>query len=235
MRNYDRRLLPGVHAKRIVIDFITKWFQQNAVFQIKDGTAESAPQPLGPDEVPQIRGGDRGLVVRDGWGANDPADLKRKVVVSRGPYRKTRRHIGNLQGPIQIVDNKGVIHQGEVFTSNSDYHIQAMCCSSVGTEADELAQIIGEAFDFSRIPLRTQYRGLRDIVDIQVGQETLIDRPSSRTQLVGVPVDLVLDIQYDWLVFDMSGTLLKGFLLQAVADEDFVQSEVGGICSWPNS
>lgn len=228
MRNYDRRLLPGNHAKRIMLDFVTKWFQQNAVFQMRDGEPGPEPLPLDAGGEPGKRSGLRSLVVRDGWGSNDPADLKRKVVVQRGGYRKERPTIGAYQGPMEIQDSAGVIHRGEVYTANSRYSVVATCCSSVGAEADEIAQIIGEALDFCRLPMRQQYKGLRDILEIEVGVEQLVVDPSARTRLVGVPVNVVMDIQYDWIIYDISGTTLRAFLLQAAADDDFAQHEVGG-------
>lgn len=233
MRNYDRRLLPGNHAKRILLDFITTWFQQNAAFQMRDGEPGPEPLPLDAKGQPGVRSGLRSMVVRDGWGANDPADLKRKVVVQRGGYRKERPTIGNYQGPMEIVDNAGVIHRGEVYTANSKYLVTAMCCSSVGAEADEIAQIIGEALDFCRIPMREQYKGLRDITMIEVGIEQLIVDPSTRTRLVGVPVTVVMDIQYDWIIYDISGTTLKAYLQQAACDDDFSRLELGAEVQLP--
>jgi hypothetical protein len=232
VRNYDRRLLPGNHAKRIILDFVTKWFQQNAVFQMRSGEPGPEPLPLDAGGEPSARSGVRSMVIRDGWGSNDPADLKRKVVVQRGPYRKDRTHIGNFGGGIDVRVN-GVIYRGELYTANSQYPVSIMCCSSVGAEADEIAQIIGEAFDFCRIQLREQYKGLRDVTQIEVGVEQLIDQPSTRTRLVGVPVNVTLDIQYDWLVFDVSGTTLRAFLQQAACDESFAQLEEGGVVSLP--
>lgn len=233
MRNFDRRLLPGNHSKRILIDFVTKWYQQNAVFQIRDGKPAPEPLPLAADgQTPQIRDGSRSLIVRDSWGANDPADIKRKIVVSLGAYRKTRRHIGNFQGPIQIADSGGVIHGGEVYTASSPYPVEAMCCSSNAAEAHDIAQIVAEALDFCRAPMRAQYKGLLDVGDPQVGRPVLIDQPTAKTQLVGVQVGVVFEVQYDWIIYDVSGSTLRSFLQQVATDEDFVQQEVGGLVSF---
>ena len=232
MRNFDRRLLPGNHAKRILTDFATKWFQQNAVFQMRDGSPTPEPLPVAADGVtPEVRSGLRSLVIRDGWGANDPADLKRKIVVGLGTYRKLRRHIGNFQGPIQIRDDKGVIHDGAVHTASSRYPVTAMCCAPIAAEAHDMGQIVAEALDFCRNPMRQQYKGLIDVGDPEVGVPQLIDQPTSKTVLIGVQVGVVFEIQYDWIIYDVSGTTLKAFLLQAAADEDFVQQEVGGTVS----
>jgi hypothetical protein len=199
---------------------------------MRDGEPSPEPLPLASDGVtPEKRDGFRSLVVRDGWGANDPSDGKFKVVVGLAPYQKTRRHIGNFQGPIQIRDDKGVIHDGAVHTAATPYPVDAMCCAQNAAEAHDLAQIIAEALDFCRTPMKSQYKGLLDVGNPSVGRPQLIDSPSSKTVLVGVSVGVVFEIQYDWIIYDVSGTTLKAFLLQACTDEDFMQQEVGGIVS----
>lgn len=230
------RLLPANHAKRCVITFLVKWFTENELFDMStDGDPLPTPQPVDyASGDAEVRSGEPVLAIRSAFGRHDGADLTRQIVVQRNAYRDRRQHIGNQWGAVPIIHN-GAQLMAKRYTASEHIPVTAWCTSPEGEEADTIGGLVYEAFQFWRVDVRKDYPGLRDIVDLSLGQEAVIERIGSTHSVMGVPVQLVLDIQYEWLIFQKDGHPLRSIITQIESGPECVEFVDGGNIPWPSS
>lgn len=232
---YNPNTLPSRYAKRVVIQFLQQWFTENNLFRMETGGAsEVEPVPFDGQGVPHARDGLSSLVIRDSWGTNDPADSNVKIVVQRGPMRWASRHYNEfLQRIDTVVDGlrpgEKSLQDASVFTDHMPIPIIAHCCSPEGIEAGDIADWVFFAAKFCRPLLREQFAGLRDIVSGGIGSETLVDRPSAGShELIAVPVTLILDIQFQWIVHEKGTSPLRTIELRVTDEAEDVELSVEG-------
>jgi hypothetical protein len=230
------RLMPHNWAKRAVITFIIKWFTENQLYDTStDGDARPPPQPIdyASGEL-EARTGEPVLPVRAAFGRHDEVDHRREIVVQRGRFQAQRMHIGNQWDQIPI-EYRGATLLAKRYTANEQIPITAWCTSTEGEEADMIAGFVYAAFQFWRIDVRKDYPGLRDIVSLALGEETLIERIGSTHEVIAVPVTVVLDIQYEWLIFQKDAHTLRNIITQVESGSECVEFLDGGDIPWPSS
>lgn len=231
---YSRSTLPTIYAKRVLIEFLQMWFSQNAAFGMETfGRADVEPVPVDADGSVKARDGSQSLTIRDGWGRGDEADKKKKIVVQRGPMRWASRHYNEFLERIDIVvdgiDGATSLQDAMKFTDHMAIPVTAFCCSTEGLEAEEMANWVFFAVKFCRQQLREQFHGLRDIVSAEVGSEQLVERPSAaRHELVTVPVTVILDIQFEWIVYESGTSPLRTIELRVTDEAEDVELSVEG-------
>ena len=230
------RLLPGSHAKRVVITFLLDWFRSNELFNMEtDGDPLPEPQPVDYDSgEAEARLGEPVMPIRAAFGRHDGADLTRGMVVQRGRYKDNRRHIGNQAGSVAIM-HKGAQLMARRFATNEHIPITIWCISMEGEEAEMIAEFVYHALQFWRMDVRADYAGLRDIVDLTLGEETQLERVGSTHAVMAVPVTVVLDIQYEWLIFQKDASVLQTIITQIDSGAECVELVDGGNIPWPNS
>lgn len=212
-----RELLPSNRAKTILIEFCTQWIRDNSAYHVPtEGAPEAEPNVL-LDGKPSARKGDYPLYVRDSFGENDSVDLTTGIVVQRLPFGWQGKSIGQQLHFVRQLDADEHILQGQEFTDTIVMPMVCWCLSKEGLEADDMACTLGFALHAARsilVETGGGYKGLRDITEIGVGTETQI-----RDQgLVGVPVQVKLELQYLWRVFDLRGQTMKGVVFQMQGD-----------------
>lgn len=233
-REYSRATLPPAYAKRILIEFLNMWFSQNALFGMETGgQAEVEPMPMDADGTVTARDGMQSMTIRDGWGRGDEADKKKKIVVQRGPMRWASRHYNEFLERVDVVvkgvDGATSLLDGQKFTDHMPIPVTAFCCSPDGLEAEEIATWVFFAVKFCRQQLREQFPGLRDIVSTDLGSEQLVERPSAaRHELVTVPVTIILDIQFEWIVYESGTSPLRTIELRVTDEAEDVELSVEG-------
>jgi len=231
--SYTRIAMPSIYATRVIIDFLRIWFTENGLHQMETGgRPEVEPIPFAADGTPQAREGLSSLVIRDSWGLNDPADKKKKIVVERGPMRWSSRHIGDFLDRVDIVTRSPTgamsLQDATRFTDHLPIPVVAYCCAPIKLEADEIADWVFFGAKFSRHLLRERYSGVRDILSADVGSARLVDRPSTKHELVAVPVTLVLDVQFSWTVYERGAQPLRTIELRVTDDPEELALSVEG-------
>jgi len=232
---YSRESLPSIYAKRVLIQFLQQWFKENALFGMETGgEAEVEPISFGADGAPQARDGVSSLVIRDGWGRNDPADKKVQIVVQRGSMRWAARHYNEFLERVDVVVRETAggatsLQDAAKYTDHMPIPLVAYCCSPEGAEAEEIANWVFFATKFCRPLLREQFAGLRDIVSGEIGPDQLVDRPSAGVhELIAVPVTVILDIQFEWWVYEKGTKPLRTIELRVTSDAEDVELSVEG-------
>lgn len=235
-RKSQRAAHPLNWAKRITVDFLTRWFTENALFPISTAAA-SDPEPLPSDPSTGrtvARTGTPQLAIMGSFSRTLQADVTRRIVVQRGRFRSDRSTIGNQAGNVMI-EWKGARQMAKRFTAHDAIPIVAWCLSAEGEEAEEIAGYVHAGFQFWRVGVRRDYPGLRDIIELSVGEQQQIQRVSTTHEVIGVPVSLVLDIQYEWLIFQTDAEPLQQIRLQIEGDLECVVFGDGGEVPWPSS
>lgn len=215
-----RELMPSNYAKKIIIEFCEQWLRDNSAYGLPtDGAPDPEPNLVTPEGAPLVRSGDHPIYVRDSFGTNDRADLKTGIVVQRKSFGWSGRGIGQKLHFVRQLDPDDKILQGQEFTDEIEIPVVAWCLSENGIEADDMACMLGFALHAARSILPGSYQGLRDILDIHVGEETPVRDPTTKQELMGVPVSVRLTFQYFWRIFDLRGSTMKAATIQVQGDE----------------
>ncbi len=153
------------------------------------------------------------LIVTDQATVNtDTLEKRPAIILSRGPFAYGNISVGNLQG---LTFTTGQKKQTDLVTGSFVLN----CISSVGIEAERLANIVARGLRAHRVLL--QKAGFFNIGDrVQVGQETSpnsLVSGGSAEDFVNVPVILPVAYQ-DWYSIEQANTpLLNRIVFKAVA------------------
>lgn len=214
-----RHLLPSNYAKKILIDFCTQWLKENSAYSVAtDGEPSAEPNQRDDEGRTIVREGDYPFVVRDSFGSNDESDLTTGIVVQRQPFGWANRSIGQKLHFVRQLEPDGAISQGQEYTDTIEMPMVCWCCAKEGLEADDIACMLTFALHAVRSILPGEYEGLRDILGVRCGEETILRRPTTKQELVGVPVYVTLELQYFWKIFDLRGLTMKGAIIEMKGD-----------------